>query len=471
LICHEGAKTPRLISHRDHRGHRDKEKIKVRMVSDELDKILITYRQSDFRKKLQQLRESKFGLSHFGVGDSHIKNRRQTEKILDMVVVHTDEALSEYTERFDKVRLAPEQFRVSKEEMEEAYGETDAKLLESIRRAIKNVRKYQQEVFIANKNANQHPGIKYTPIKRVGICVPGASAPLPSTVIMCAVPAQVAGVREIVVVSPPRYEGSIHPVTLTVCYELGIDEVYRIGGAQAIAALTFGTKTIAQVDKIVGPGNQWVQTAKQLVFGAVGIDSIAGPSEVVIIANDSANPAWVAADMLSQAEHAPGSAILFTDSREFAEKALKELKAQVRQLDRVTETIECLRKFSGIVVFEHMHEIIEQANEFAAEHLQIQCGEKSKEIADRIHNAGAIFIGEYSPVAVGDYWAGPSHTLPTGESARFFSALSANDFIKSTSIIEYSAEELAASAGDIIRLAEVEGLDAHARSVRIRQED
>ncbi|MBC8469591.1 MAG: histidinol dehydrogenase [Planctomycetes bacterium] len=421
---------------------------------------------------MQEFLNSKFGLSHFGMGAPHIKNRRKVEEILDKV--DKDEVVAEYTERFDKVKLTPEQFRISKEDLEKAHKELrkdNPELLASIQQAIKNVRKYQKEIFIANKKENQHPGIKYTPIKRIGICVPGASAPLPSTVIMCAVPAQVAGVKEIVVVSPPRYENSIHPVTLAVCHELGIDEVYRVGGAQAVAALTFGTKKIKEVDKIVGPGNQWVQTAKQLVFGTVGVDSIAGPSEVLIIANEKANPAWIAADMLSQAEHNPGCAFLFSTSQKVAGMVFEELKKQVEQLNRSKETIECLKAHSGIAVFANMEDLIEKANDFTAEHLQIQCGEQSREIADRIENAGAIFIGDYSPVAVGDYWAGPSHTLPTGISAKFFSPLSANDFIKSTSIIEYDKEMLAESADDIIRLAEAEGLDAHAKSVRIRQQD
>jgi len=435
----------------------------------ELDKILITYKQSDFQNKLDELPNSKFGLSHFGMGKAHIKNRRKVEEILDKVV--KDEDVARYTERFDGVKLTPDQFRISRANLEKAHKEVEADLMVSIRQAIKNVRKYQEEIFIANKKANQHPGIKYTPIKRVGICVPGASAPLPSTVIMCAVPAQVAGVKEIVVVSPPRYESSIHPVTLAVCHELGIDEVYRVGGAQAIAALTFSTETIKQVDKIVGPGNQWVQTAKQLVFGTVGIDSIAGPSEVLIIANDKANPAWIAADMLSQAEHNPGCAFVFSNSQKLAGNVLEELKKQVAQLNRSKETIACLRAHSGIAVFANMDDLVEEVNEFTAEHLEIQCGEQSREIADRIKNAGAIFIGAYSPVAVGDYWAGPSHTLPSGISAKFFSALSSNDFIKSTSIIEYDKEKLAASADDIVRLAEVEGLDAHAKSVKIRLQD
>jgi histidinol dehydrogenase len=288
---------------------------------------------------------------------------------------------------------------------------------------------------------------------------------------MTAVPAQVAGVKEIAVVSPPRYKGSIHPVILAVCCELGINEVYRIGGAQAIAALARGTDSIAKVYKIAGPGNQWVQMAKCEVFGRVDIDLVAGPSDVLIIANDKAKPSWVAADMLSQAEHDPGSAIVLTDSQEFGESVLSELKKQVEQLHRAKETKECLRKFSGIVVLGDMSDVITVANGLAAEHLEIQCGDESREIADNIDHAGAIFIGDYSPVAVGDYWAGPSHTLPTGMTAKFFSALSANDFIKSISIIEYDEKKLAESAEDIIRLAEVEGLDAHAKSIRIRQQD
>ena len=431
----------------------------------ELDNILITYEQPDFDKELEKLRISTLHAAWFRDNS----DRDKVKDIVEDISKRGDEAVAEYTEKFDGIKLTPEQFHVSNEDLEKARKEIDRNLLESLRQAIENVRKYQSEIFIGNKNT--HPGIKYTPIKRVGICVPGASAPLPSTVIMTAVPAQVAGVKKIVVVSPPRYKGNIHPATLAVCHELGIDEVYRIGGAQAVAALAFGDRKSGRikVDKIVGPGNTWVQMAKREVFGVVDIDSIAGPSEVLIIANDKANPAWVAADMLSQAEHAPGSAMLFTYLREFAEKVLEELKKQVSQLDRAECTSECLRESSKIVVFKDMYDVVGYADIFAAEHLEIQCGEESREIAGKIKNAGAIFIGDYSPVAVGDYWAGPSHTLPTGITARFFSALSANDFIKSTSIIEYDKEKLAGCAEDIIRLAEAEGLDAHARSIKIRQ--
>ena len=430
----------------------------------ELDKILISSSQPDFVDRFVKIREAVFKATHFDFGSSEDE---QLDDILEQVRKRKDSAVAEYTEKFDSIKLTPEQFRISKKELKKAHEEINKELLISIRQSIENVRKYQSEIFIGNF---KHPGIKYTPIRRIGICVPGASAPLPSTVIMTAVPAQVAGVKEVAVVSPPRYRDSIHPVILAVCYELGIEEAYRIGGAQAVAALAYGTQTIQPVNKIVGPGNQWVQMAKRKVFGVVDIDSIAGPSEVLIIANDDANPAWVAADMLSQSEHAPGSAVLFTDSQNFAQRTLEVLKERVNELSRKEDTIKCLLKFGAIIVFEDIEGVITQANFFAAEHLEIQCGDKSREIAEKIDNAGVIFIGEYSPVAVGDYWAGPSHTLPTGMTAKFFSALSANDFIKSTSIIEYDQKKLAESAEDIIRLAEVEGLDAHAKSIKIRQE-
>jgi len=410
-------------------------------------------------------------MARFGPDEDELE---QVRKIIVEVFQNGDKAVSKFTKDFDGVDLRPDEFRISEEDLEKAHKETEEsspELLASLRQAIGNVRKYQTEILFGKRNA--HRGIKYKVIKPVGICVPGASAPLPSTVIMTAVPAIVAGVKpeDIIVISPPRYNGSIHPVILATCHELEIKKVYRIGGAQAVAALAIGTEQISSVNKIVGPGNKWVQTAKHEVFGLVGIDRIAGPSEVLIIANEKANPAWVAADMLSQAEHAPGSAVVVTDSQEFAENVLNELRKEIKHLDREEQTVKCLVELGKIAVFQNMDNAIECANEFAPEHLEIQCGEQSREIADRIENAGAIFIGDYSPVAVGDYWAGPSHTLPTGISTKFFSALSANDFIKSTSIIEYDKEKLAESAEDIIRLAEVEGLDAHAKSIRIRQQD
>jgi histidinol dehydrogenase len=441
-------------------------------VPQKLDKILILPSQKDYTKRLRQFCRKKTPAGRFAGYDS--KENKRVIQILREVGEEGDKAVARYTKEFDHVSLKPEDFQVSPKELKKAHkelGQKQPELLATVRRAIENVRRYQTEIFIGNKDANRHPGIKYTPIDKVGVCVPGASAPLPSTVIMTAVPAQVAGVREIVVVSPPRYNGSIHPATLAVCYELGIDKVFRVGGVQAVAALASEKGKIPQVDKIVGPGNKWVQSAKKNVAGDyVAIDSVAGPSEVVIIANEQADSAWVAADMLGQAEHGRDSmAVVLTDSEALAQKILGELEGRLIRLPRAEDARASLLDFGGIIVFETMEKAIEYANELAAEHLQIQCGKKSRDIAEKICNAGAIFIGGYSPVAVGDYWAGPSHTLPTGGSAKFFSALSSNDFLKSTSIIEYDKNMLSASAEDIIRLAEAEGLDAHAESIRIRQ--
>ena len=435
----------------------------------ELDQILISSAGADFEKKLKKFRSKMMRAARFaGYGS---EENQQVIDILRSVADRGDKAVAEYTEKFDGVKLTPVQFRVGRDELEKANREINQDILASLRQAIENVRSYQRDILIDRENLPR--GIRYTPIRRIGICVPGASAPLPSTVVMTAVPAQIAGVKEIVVVSPPRHNGSIHPVILAVCCELGIDEVYRIGGAQAVAALASGTGTIDKVDMIVGPGNKWVQAAKKNVAGDyVGIDSIAGPSEVLIIANEQANPAWIAADMLSQAEHAAdSSAIVVTDSEPLAKDVLRELGAQVKELPRTQAAKESLKKFSAIMVVEDMDRAIEIADDFASEHLEVQCGRQSREIAEKVHNAGAIFIGSYTPVAVGDYWAGPSHTLPTGMRARFASALTSNDFLKSISVVEYDQEMLAASSDDIVRLAGIEGLEAHARSVRIRQQD
>jgi histidinol dehydrogenase len=434
-------------------------------MSEKLDRILVSSDSPKWHQKLKQLRQALFEVTYFTSDD---KNHKSLMRILKAVRTRGDSAVQEFTKKFDDVSLTPPQFKISNDDLEKAHKEIDPKLLNSLKQAIENVKKYQTETFIGN---SKHPGIKYNPIERVGICIPGASAPLPSTVIMTAVPAQVAGVEQIAVISPPRYKTTIHPVILAVCFELGINEVYRIGGAHAVAALAYGTQTITPVNKIVGPGNQWVQMAKKEVLGYVGIDSIAGPSEVLIIADENANPAWIAADMLSQAEHNPGSAVLFTDSQTLAENTLKELETQLAQLSRIEQTAQCLENFSRIVVFDDLDNLIEHANDFASEHLQIQCGSQSRKIAEKIKNAGAIFIGNYTPVATGDYFAGPSHTLPTGQTSKFFSPLSANDFIKSTSIIEYDRQKLNQDADDIIRLAETEGLDAHAKSIKIRQKN
>lgn len=429
-------------------------------MANNLDKILI-----NDTKRLGKLRRKIIDAARFDVDDPR---KQSLLEIISNVRKRGDAAIGEYTEKFDSVRLKPRDFKVSSDEISAAWKNIDRGLMKVLCGSIENVRRYQQAIFTGK---NIRGKVKYTAIERVGLCIPGASAPLPSTVIMTAVPAIVAGVKEVVVVSPPRHQGSIHPVILALCGLLGISEVYRIGGAQAVAGLAYGTKTIGKVDMIAGPGNTWVQMAKKEVFGDVSIDSIAGPSEVLVIANDQANAAWVAADMLSQAEHDPGSAIVFTDSAKFAKSVLKSLEQQVVELDRAEGTIKCLKKYSGIAVFGSMDEVVEAANDFAAEHLQIQCGSMTSAVSRKIRNAGAMFLGDYTPVAVGDYWAGASHTLPTGTSAKFFSPLSCNDFVKSTSIINYSQKQLEQDSNNIMLMARTEGLDAHAKSVSIRTEN
>ncbi|MHC4758633.1 MAG: histidinol dehydrogenase [Planctomycetota bacterium] len=437
-------------------------------MADEIEQILISYNQPDFENRKNAFFAKrvpyKGRFQYYGRGKSDA-----VIKILREVGKKGDKALSKFSKKFDSVTLTPGEFRIKPDELKEAHKAMDISLLNSIKKAIENVKRYQREIFIGDR---KHPGLKYTPLHRVGLCVPGAAAPLFSTVIMTAVPAQVAGVKEIVVVSPPRHKGSIHPVILAVCYELGINEVYRIGGAHAVGALSCGTDTIKKVDMIVGPGNKWVQTAKKNASpDYVKVESIAGPSEVLIIANKEANAAWVAADMLSQAEHADDSwAVVVTDSELLAGRVRQELSRQLQELPRCQQAEKSLFNLGAIIVEKDMKSVVDFANDFAAEHLQILCGEKSKEIADLIENAGAIFIGDYTPVAVGDYWAGPSHTLPTGQAARFSSALTSNDFLKSISIIEFNKEKLTADADHIVRLAESEGLDAHAKSVKIRQD-
>ena len=434
----------------------------------DLSDILFSYSDADFQSRFDGLMRE-HSMSGFLRGRSD--TAASVREIVSAVAEDGDAAVAEFTSRFDGVKLSPAQFRIPVEQLEDAHAGLGADLLEALRESIANVRRYQESIFIGNRAVSSGGvGIRYRPLNRVGLCIPGASAPLPSTVIMTAVPALVAGVREIAVISPPRWNESINPVILGLCHELGIDEVYRIGGAHAVAALGWGTESIAAVDKIVGPGNDYVQLAKKEVFGLVDMDSFAGPSDVLIVADDNARADWAAADMLSQAEHNPGAAILVTASAKLGAAVLGELERQVCELERSDETIGCLRAYSAIVVVDDMDAVVAFANRFAAEHLEIQCGDASRQVAERIDNAGAIFIGDYSPVAVGDYWAGPSHTLPTRQSSRYFSAVTSNDFVKSSSVIEYSREELLGSVDRIALLAMTEGLDAHAKSVKIRRE-
>ena len=398
--------------------------------------------------------------------------RKAVQNIIERVITGGDRAIAEMTAEFDGVELTPDRFRVSEAELEQAHKELNPELLKALQGAINNVREYQTRIKVTapadwTRDTGERLGVRYTPLERIGACVPGASAPLPSTVIMSVVPAQAAGVNETAVISAPRFEGDIHPVIKGVCFELGVTDVYRISGAHAVAALALGTNTIKKVEKIVGPSNIWGQLAKKEMFGLVDIDSFAGPSDVLVLADKTAKAEFVAADMLSQAEHAPGSAVLITDSSELAEAVSAELTQQLKQLGRAEATRSCIDDDSIIVIAKDMDECISLANDFAAEHLQIEC-DNADEIAARIVNAGAIFIGHYCPVACGDYYAGPSHTLPTGGSSKIFGPLNVNDFIKQSSIIKYSKEALANAAGPIRTIADIEGLDAHARSVSRR---
>ena len=401
-----------------------------------------------------------------GDGDSPITSVR---RIVADVRERGDAALTAYGERFDHVTLSPEQFRVSAEELARSHAEADAGFLAAARKAIANVRRFAEHIKPKAPadlvDGGRRMGIRFVPLAAVGAYVPGGRAVYPSSVIMTVAPAQAAGVKRIVVTSPPTGKGSVHPQILAICHELGVKEVYRLGSAWAIAAMAFGTETVPKVDKIVGPGNIFVALAKREVYGYVDIDSIAGPSEVAVIADESADAELVAAELLCQAEHDPGAAILFTPSAALAEAVNVEIEKQLAGLSRREALTESLAKFSALVVTTDLAEAIELTDAFAPEHLSIRTTDPRSVMA-LVHNAGTTFLGSHTPVAVGDYYAGPSHVLPTGGSARFAAGLSVTDFLRQTSHIEYDAAALAADAADVVKLAEAEGLDAHAASVR-----
>ncbi|WP_347274446.1 histidinol dehydrogenase [Candidatus Kuenenia sp.] len=392
-------------------------------------------------------------------------------KIIQDVKKNGDKAIAVYGKRFDKALLSPEQFRVKEEEIEDAYKYVTGKFIKAIRLAIKNIQTYQNHIRIQNVKQLRSKGVildtLYTPIDSAGIYVPGGAASYPSTVLMNAIPAQVAGVEKIVMVSPPKEDGNIPPERLVAAKEAGVSEIYKIGGVQAIAALAFGTKTIPRVDKIVGPGNVFVTLAKKEIFGYAGIDMLAGPSEVLIIADNHANPSYIASDLLSQAEHTPGISLLVTSSKLLAKQVVAEITLQIKTLSRSAGTNECLSKYGVIFIAKNMNECIALSNAIAPEHLQIMT-QNPKSVLSGIKHAGAVFVGDYTPVALGDYIAGPSHVLPTGGTARFSSGLSANDFIKRTSVITYSQSALRSVQQDVSEISASEGLDAHAKSVKIR---
>ena len=403
------------------------------------------------------------------------KYQDAVDEILNAVKVKKDAALFEYTEKFDGVKITPETIRVTKEEIEEAYTQVDEELIDVIRKALVNIRSYHEKQvrysWFDSKPDGTLLGQKITPLERVGVYVPGGKAVYPSSVLMNVMPAKVAGVDRIVMTTPPGKDGKVYPVTLVAANEAGVDEIYKVGGAQAIAALAYGTESIQKVDKIVGPGNIFVALAKRTVYGHVSIDSIAGPSEILVLADETANPRYVAADLLSQAEHDEmASAILVTTSEELAHKVSDEIDGFLNQLSRKEIMEKSLDSFGYILVASDMKEAIDTANAIASEHMEIMTANPF-DVMTRIKNAGAIFIGAYSCEPLGDYFAGPNHVLPTNGTAKFFSPLSVDDFIKKSSVIYYSREALEPVHKDIEFFANQEQLTAHANSMKVRFED
>ena len=396
------------------------------------------------------------------------------QAIVDDVRARGDEALFEYTKKFDGAELSADNIRVTQAEIQEALSQVDPNLLAVMKKSMKNIREYhekqKQYSWFDSKPNGTILGQKVTALSSVGVYVPGGKAAYPSSVLMNIIPAEVAGVEKIVMVTPPGKDGKVNPVTLIAAHLAGATEVYKVGGAQAIAALAFGTKSIPRVNKIVGPGNIFVALAKKAVYGHVSIDSIAGPSEILVLADETANPRFVAADLLSQAEHDElASAILVTTSMELAEKVSAEAEAFVQKLSRKVILEKSLENYGYILVADSMEDAIETANAIASEHLEIVT-KNPFEVMTKIQNAGAIFMGEYSSEPLGDYFAGPNHVLPTNGTSKFFSPLGVDDFIKKSSIIYYSREALEAVHTDIESFAEAEHLTAHANSVRVRFE-
>ena len=396
------------------------------------------------------------------------------QEIIENVKTRKDEALFEYTKNFDKADINAGNVVVTQEEIEEAYSLVDKDLLDVIRKALVNIKEYhekqRQYSWFDSKPDGSILGQKVTALARVGVYVPGGKAAYPSSVLMNVMPAKVAGVEQIVMCTPPDKDGKVYPTTLVAAKEAGVDVIYKVGGAQAIAAMAYGTESIPKVDKIVGPGNIYVALAKKAVFGYVSIDSVAGPSEILVIADETANPKYVAADLLSQAEHDEmASAILITTSEKLAKEVSEQVDVFVEQLSRKAILEKSLENYGYILTASSLNEAIEVANDIASEHLEIVTKDPFN-VMTKIKNAGAIFLGEYSSEPLGDYFAGPNHVLPTNGTAKFFSALSVDDFIKKTSIISYSREALEPIHKDIEKFATAEQLTAHANSIKVRFE-
>ena len=407
--------------------------------------------------------------------NSYGKFEASVAAILADVKEKGDEAVFDYTKRFDGADINAANIVVTKEEIDEAYSLVDEQLVEVIRKALVNIREYhakqkQYSWFDSTPNGTIL-GQKVTPLNRVGVYVPGGKAAYPSSVLMNIIPAKVAGVNQIIMTTPPGKDGRVNPGTLVAANEAGVDVIYKVGGAQAIAAMAYGTDSIRKVDKIVGPGNIYVALAKKAVYGHVSIDSIAGPSEILVIADETANPRYVAADLLSQAEHDEmASAILITTSEELADKVSKEIDSFVAELSRSEIISKSLENYGYILIARDIDEAVETANEIASEHLEIVTKDPFT-VMTKIRNAGAIFLGEYSSEPLGDYFAGPNHVLPTNGTAKFFSPLGVDDFIKKSSIISYSREALEPIHEDIIKFANAERLTAHANSIKVRFEN
>ena len=399
---------------------------------------------------------------------------KKVAAILQEVKTNKDKAIFEFTKKFDGADITADNIVVTEEEIKEAYELVEPSLIEIIRKAKENIRVYhekqKQYSWFDSKPNGTMLGQKVTPLHRVGVYVPGGKAVYPSSVLMNILPAKVAGVDEIVMTTPPGNDGKVNPNTLVAAKEAGVDVVYKVGGAQAIAAMAYGTESIPKVDKIVGPGNIYVALAKKAVYGHVNIDSIAGPSEILVIADETANPRYVAADLLSQAEHDElASAILVTTSEVLAKKVSEQVEVFVEELSRTEIMRKSLENYGYILVADTMEDVIDIANEIASEHLEIMTT-NPYDVMMKIRNAGAIFIGEYSSEPLGDYFAGPNHVLPTNGTAKFFSPLSVDDFIKKSSIIAYSREALEEIYLDIEHFAEAEQLTAHANSIKVRFE-
>ena len=397
------------------------------------------------------------------------------KEILDKVKEEKDAAVFAYTAKFDGAELTADTIEVTDAEIEEAYAQVDDTLLTVIRKAKDNIESYhakqRQNSWFDSKPDGTILGQKITPLHRVGVYVPGGKAVYPSSVLMNVMPAKVAGVDEIIMVTPPGKNGKVSPNTLVAAKEAGVDKIYKVGGAQAIAALAYGTESIPKVDKIVGPGNIYVALAKKAVYGHVSIDSIAGPSEILVVADETANPRYVAADLLSQAEHDElASAILVTTSEKLAHEVSDQVDGFLKELSRAEIISKSLDNYGYILLADTMEDVIDVANEIASEHLEIQT-KNPFEVMTKIRNAGAIFIGEYASEPLGDYFAGPNHILPTNGTAKFFSPLSVDDFIKKSSIISYSREALQKVHTDIESFAKAEQLTAHANSIHVRFEE